>query len=117
MEEIKQLLGTTSLSGAVAFGFWVAYKLYPMYLNRSKGNGSSVTTGAYKDSRIDELMEFKEVMENNHNTDLARLLEKDRQSDETHRQLWEAVNSLRRDIQQQGQDLAFIKGKLNGHLK
>lgn len=113
MEELKQILGTTSLSGALALGFWVFYKLYPMYLNRSKGNGSSSTSGAYKDSRIDELMEFKELQEGNHNTDLARLLEKDKQSDEIHRQMWEVINGLRRDVQQQGQDLAFIKGKLN----
>lgn len=117
MEDVfLKIIATITWPGAVSLCGYFAYKLYPLYLNRSKGNGSSSTTGAYKDRRIDELMDFKFEMESNHNTDLARLLEKDKQSDETHRQLWTALNGMRKDVQDQGEALAYIKGRLNGKI-
>lgn len=69
------------------------------------------------DPRIKELMDFKNLQESNHNTDLARLLDSDKEHDETHRQLWAVINSLSKDVQQQGQDIAFIRGRLNGRAK
>ena len=98
MDEIKTILSIITWPGAAAFGSWVILRLYPMYLNKSSGNGNSTTTGAFKDARIDELMRFKLEAETNHWHDIEAL-------QESQSRIWEK-------LAQHGEQLAYIRAKI-----
>lgn len=93
MEELFfKALSTLSWPGAVALVAYLLYKALPYFVD-------------LKDSRVNDLVTFKNTAENNHFTDLDRLLKSDEEQ-------WKVINGMRDDLIQQGRDIAYIKGKI-----
>jgi hypothetical protein len=96
---ILTILPKLGWSGTVAFLGYLLYRTLP-YLTRN-GNGPHI------DKKIKKFEKFKTHAETNHWNDIEKL-----KAGQT--ELWKAVDGIRKEQTQQGKDIAYIKGKLNG---